>query len=98
MSLKLPFNPPRVTAPQLQAGSSSGSLCNTAHHPLLRGSKTPAQAAPRTPNQPQGLSIPRQTPTQCPCKLISSLSLLLAPALLPLLRDDRRGRRLSGEQ
>lgn len=58
MSLKLPFNPPRMTAPQLQAGSSSGSLCNTAHHPLMQDSKSPAHADPCIPNQPQGLSIP----------------------------------------
>lgn len=56
--LQLPFNPPRVTVPQLPAGSMSDSLCKAAHRPLMQGSETRAQAAPHVPKQPQGLSAP----------------------------------------
>ena len=60
--LKLPFSPPCMKVPQLQAGSRADSFCKAAHHILMQGSKTHAKAAPHIPKQPQGLLTPAINP------------------------------------
>lgn len=82
--LKLPFSPPCMKVPQLHAGSIADTFCKAAHHALMHGSKTHAQAAPHIPKQPQGLSNPPINPRDKPPPNVLASSSFPCVSCLPL--------------